>query len=78
MANVNNTTTQLPRNTRKDFVELRADVFAKLQVLMKASDAYFNAVQNGKSTIEINDALCVGLAAMCEFSRAKQLVEPWV
>lgn len=55
---------------------MRREVFDKLRELMNASDAYFAAVNENKSAIDVSNAVCAGLAAMCEFSRAKARLQP--
>ena len=56
---------------------MRREVFDKLRELMNASDRYFEAVNKAHpETCEVEDAVCAGLAAMCEFSRAKARISP--
>lgn len=64
------------RNDADPEAAMRREVFDKLRELMNASDAYFAAVNENKSAIVVNDAICAGLAAMCEFSRAKARISP--
>ena len=56
---------------------MRREVFDKLRELMNASDAYFAAINKPQpNTTDVSNAVCAGLAAMCEFSRAKAGISP--
>ena len=65
------------RNDADPEAAMRREVFDKLRELMEASDAYFAAINRPQpSAIDVSNAVCAGLAAMCEFSRAKARISP--